>query len=54
MKFRILRDEELKVLEEDLKHFLIANGIDGDLWKEINENDPDKAIDLVAVFSDIV
>ena len=39
MKFRILSDEELKVFEEDLKHFLIANGIDGSSWEKINKED---------------
>lgn len=54
MKFRMLSDEELKVFEEDLKHFLIANGIDGSEWEKINKNDPDKAVDLVGIFSDAV
>ncbi len=54
MKFRILSDEELKVFEEDLKHFLIANGIDGSRWEKINKEAPEKAIDLIGIFSDTV
>lgn len=51
-KYRILSREELQSFDEQLKHFLIVNGVDGDRWKEINEKDPDLAIDLVELFSD--
>src|SRR5690606_22949288 len=54
MKYRILTDEELLVLEEDLKHFLIVNGIDGPEWERINTTAPDKALELVGLFSDTV
>ncbi len=54
MKFRILSDEELKLFEDDLKHFLIANGIDGDSWEKINKEDPEKAVDLIGIFSDTI
>lgn len=54
MKYRILTDEELKHLENDLKAFLIINGVDGDTWKTINESDPEKALGLVELFSDAV
>lgn len=54
MKFRCLTNEELTVLEDDLKAFLIVNGIDGDEWKKINQNEPDKAMKLVEIFSDSV
>lgn len=54
MKFRMLSNEELQTLEEDLKHFLIANGVEGDSWKRLNEEEPEKAIELVALFSDLV
>lgn len=54
MKYRILKDEELVELEEQLKQFLIVNGIDGAEWKRINEEEPDKALDLVELFSDYV
>ncbi len=54
MKFRILTNEELTVLEEDLKAFLIVNGVDGSEWERINKNTPEKAIALVELFSDMV
>lgn len=50
----MLTNEELQPLEEDLKHFLIINGVDGDEWKKINEQNPDKANELVGIFSDTV
>jgi len=54
MKFKILSKEDLEHLEEELKHFLISNGVSNEEWIEMNQNDPDKAIDLVEVFSDVV
>lgn len=54
MKYRMLSDEELKHLEGDLKAFLIINGLEGDSWKKLNEEDPDKALALVELFSDQV
>lgn len=54
MKYRLLSDEELEIFEEDLKHFLIANGIDGSEWEKINKSDKEKAIKLVELFSDVV
>lgn len=54
MKYRILNSEELVHLEEDLKHFLIVNGIHSEEWLQINENEPEKAIQLVELFSDTV
>lgn len=54
MKFRLLTNDELSVLEDDLKAFLIINGIDGTEWKRINKNEPQKAVGLVEIFSDTV
>jgi hypothetical protein len=54
MKFRMLAEDELKSLEPELKQFLIVNGIHHDEWVRLNENDPDKAIALVELFSDMV
>lgn len=50
----MLTTEELQALEGDLKAFLIINGVDGDTWKSINEQEPEKALDLVELFSDTV
>lgn len=54
MKYRMLSDEELQVLEPELKEFLIVNGFDGEAWEELNREQPEKAIALVELFSDIV
>lgn len=54
MKYRLLTEEELEVFAEDLKHFLIVNGVHAEEWESINENDPEKAIKLVGLFSDNV
>ena len=54
MKYRILSNEELSHLEEDFKHFLIVNGVHAEEWEALNNNDVDKAVQLVEVFSDTV
>lgn len=53
-KYRLLNDEELKHFEEELKQFLILNHVYAEEWKEINETNPEKALELVALFSDNV
>jgi hypothetical protein len=50
----MLTDDELEVFAEDLKHFLIVNGVHSEEWEEINKNDKEKAIQLVELFSDNV
>lgn len=54
MKFKILSKDDLSHLDEELKHFLIANGVSNEEWIEMNSSNPDKAIDLVELFSDVV
>lgn len=54
MKYRMLSDEELQHLEGDLKAFLIINGIHGDEWAKLNQEEPQKAVELVGLFSDQV
>lgn len=54
MKYRCLTNDELKELEEDFKHFLIANNVYDDEWKKINKEDQQKAQQLVEMFSDVV
>lgn len=54
MKYRYLNPEELQLLEEELIQFLIVNGIDGPEWEKINKTNPDKAGELVGMFSDVV
>ena len=50
----MLSAEELVPFEEDLKQFLIVNGVHGDEWEQMNRDTPEKAIELVALFSDMV
>lgn len=54
MKYRMLSTEELAHFEEDLKQFLIVNGVHGDEWEQMNRETPEKAIELVGLFSDTV
>jgi glutaredoxin 2 len=54
MKYRMLTDEELRHLEEDLKHFLIVHGVHDTQWEAMNRDEPEHAIELVGVFSDTV
>lgn len=53
-KYRYLSDEELSHLEEELKQFLIVNGVHGDEWALLNREEPAKALELVGLFSDQV
>ena len=53
-KYRYLTDEELKDFEDEFKHFLIANGLHAEEWKKLNDEDPDKAIEIVGLFSDLI
>ena len=54
MRYRMLSREELTLFEEDLKAFLIVNGIHADEWEQMNTATPEKAIELVELFSDTV
>lgn len=53
-KYRCLNDEELRSMEDDFKAFLIINGVDTDYWQTINKEKPERAIELVELFSDLV
>lgn len=54
MKYRRLADDELAELEKDFIHFLAANGIAGSDWVEMKANEPQKANELIDLFSDII
>ena len=54
MRFRKLSKIELEALSEELIQFLVVQGIDDDLWRDINKKSPQKAEELVALFSDTV
>ena len=49
----MLSQEELELLEEDLKAFLIVNGIHADEWEQMNTAAPEKAIELISAYKDI-
>ncbi len=54
MKYRLLTDDELTHLEEELKHFLIVNHVHKEEWEKINKEQPELALELVGLFSDQV
>lgn len=54
MRFRLLSQEELQLLESEFKQFLIVNHIHSDEWEKLNDSEPEKAIALVELFSDTV
>lgn len=49
-----MTQEELQILENELLQFLIVNGIDGPEWERINTSNPEKAVEIVGLFSDLV
>ena len=54
MRFRKLSKIELEALSEEFVQFLVVQGIDDELWRDINKDSPQKAEALVALFSDTV
>jgi len=54
VKYRFLSDVELKEFEEEFKHFLIANGVHAEEWEKLNNENPDRAIEIVGLFSDLI
>jgi len=54
MKYRMLSQEELSLLENDLKQFLIVNQVHKEEWAQINAENPALALELVELFSDQV
>ena len=54
MQFPCLTLEQLKPLEEEFVSFLIVNGVEGETWKTLNETAPQKAEELVNLFSQVV
>lgn len=54
MRFKYLTQEELQLLENELLQFLIVNGIDGSEWEKMNQTQPEKAVEIVGLFSDLV
>lgn len=54
MKYRRLSEEELELLKNEFIQYLVANGIDAQMWEKFKNEDPDKADIFVELFSDIV
>jgi hypothetical protein len=54
MKYKRLTTEELNALEKEFIHFLSSAQITGKDWERIKKEDPEKAEELVEVFSDLV
>ena len=54
MKYRMLTMEELGLLEEELKQFLIVNSVHGDEWERLCREERGKAEKLIEMFSDTV
>lgn len=50
----MLSDEELGLLEDELVSFLIVNGLTKDEWVKLNEVNPEKALDVIGIFSDTI
>ena len=54
MRYRRLTNEELQELETEFVRFLASNTVTGDDWENIKKENPDKAENLIGMFSDIV
>ena len=54
MKYRLLTDEELQLLEDDLKQFLVVNQVYKEEWAEMNKSNPVLALEMIELFSDNV
>ena len=54
MIFRKLTEAELEELKEEFVQYLVANGVDADLWEQIKKDEPEKSNLFVQQFSDVV
>lgn len=54
MKYRRLSASELQDLETEFVQFLVANTVTSDDWVKLKEEEPEKAEQLIDLFSDIV
>jgi len=50
----MLSKEEMEIFDEDFKHFMVINGVSNEEWLELNENNIQKATELVELFADTV
>lgn len=54
MKYRRLTSAELQDLETEFVQFLVANTVTSEEWVQLKENEPEKAEQLIELFSDVV
>lgn len=54
MKYKRLTVEELQQLEKEFVHFLSSAQITAQDWEKMKMNEPEKAEELIDVFSDLV
>ena len=54
MRFRCLSKEELQELDNELIQFLIVNQVYKEDWALMNQESPNKAKELIEMFSDVV
>ena len=54
MKYKRLSIEELKELEKEFINFLASAQITAQDWEKMKKNEPEKADELIDVFSDVV
>ncbi|MFY0671784.1 MAG: hypothetical protein JXQ87_00185 [Bacteroidia bacterium] len=54
MKFERLPENELKKLEKEFVQFLVSNTVTAQDWIKLKTNQPNKAEELIDMFSDIV
>ena len=53
-KYRLLNTEELKTLEKEFVEFLVVNGITAEDWESIKKETPQKADEVLVLFSDVI
>lgn len=54
MKYRRLNTEELAALEKPFVQFLVSNTVTAADWVKIKEQEPEKALHLIDIFSDMI
>jgi len=53
-KYRTLTHEELESMQNEFIDFLVLNGITGEDWEKLKQNNPDNAEGICESFSDVV
>ena len=54
MIFRKLTEDELEELKEEFVQYLVANGVDAELWEQLKKDEPEKSDLFVQQFSNVV